>query len=471
MSYRPACYDSDLVSDGEELYGIQNNPSKKKKFVKKTKTNEELFKEKLLLIVNEQDCAKLKKTLNENPKFNLDQPVFLEWPILFFACHMAYTDIVEYLIEERKRDVNFEIESETPLTVACNSNGVSKKVFNTVELLISKGSIVNISTSSGTTPLMFASMKDHLNVVEYLLQKKAVIGAIDNEGRNALHCAVEYNRYEIAKLLIEAGIDLSVRNKKGYSAKLLAQKNIRTEIETLFPQEDKNFLVPIDYRFYETFEDLVPAIQKESKMPHYFPDVVRMLEGMNCKRFINNFSKANVSLEEFLNISDERLKNIGIRFPYQRKMILNGLNEFHKKDWSKMSYPIFDDDVESCITTQYYHLLATLYRQLIVVKATCIHLKESRYISPSVFEEKFDQILLSEHYKHLSTIKKEFEKISKRSIKETVVHPTYIGINCDCPLWIDDSEKPINGLNQILCISLPLVLIFCGVQIYKTLKL
>ena len=93
-----------------------------------------------------------------------------------------------------------------------------------------------------------------------------------------------------------------------------------------------------------------------------------MLEGMDCKRFINNFSEAKVSLEEFLTISDERLKEIGILFPYQRKMILKGLNEyveqdfifqyfckcyfmfrFHKKDWSKMSNPIFDDDVESCM--------------------------------------------------------------------------------------------------------------------------
>lgn len=82
----------------------------------------------------------------------------------------------------------------------------------------------------------------------------------------ALHCAVEYNRFEIAKLLINAGIDLTVRNNKGYSAKLVAQANNRTEIEGLFPSEDKNFLVPIDYRFYDTFEDLVPGIQGDSKM-------------------------------------------------------------------------------------------------------------------------------------------------------------------------------------------------------------
>lgn len=92
-----------------------------------------------------------------------------------------------------------------------------------------------------------------------------------------------------------------------------------------------------------------------------------MLEGMDCKRFVLNFSEAKVSLEEFLTISDERLKEIGILFPYQRKMILKGLNEyvghdfilkcfasvffllrFHRKDWSKMSNPIFDDNVKNC---------------------------------------------------------------------------------------------------------------------------
>ena len=136
------------------------------------------------MIVNDRDCAKLKETLDESSEFNLDQPVFLEWPLLFFACSMAYTDIVKYLIEECDRDINVEIDSETPLIVACNSNGVSKEVFQTVELLISKGSKVNVSTSSGITPLMFASMKDHLDVVEYLLKNKAKIEAIDNDGRN-----------------------------------------------------------------------------------------------------------------------------------------------------------------------------------------------------------------------------------------------------------------------------------------------
>lgn len=93
-----------------------------------------------------------------------------------------------------------------------------------------------------------------------------------------------------------------------------------------------------------------------------------MLEGMNCKRFIDKFTEAKVSLEEFLTISDIRLEEIGILFPYQRKMIQQGLYEyvthflcfkcfckfyfllkFHKKDWSKMSNPIFDEDVENCM--------------------------------------------------------------------------------------------------------------------------
>ncbi|CAO1427543.1 unnamed protein product [Diamesa serratosioi] len=464
MNYRPACYDSDLNSEGEELFGIQNNKSKKKKIVQKPKTPEELFKEKLVTIVNDYDCAELRKTLNEHPKFNLDEPVYLEWPLLFFSCSLAYTDIVKYLIEERGCDVNVEIGSETPLIVACNSNGVSKEVFKTVELLISKGSVINIRNSAGITPLMFASMKDHADVVEYLLQNKAVLEAIDNDGRNALICAVEYNRLDIAKILIDAGTDTLVRTKKGYTAKLLAQASSRTnELEALFPSEDKNFLVPTDNRFYENFEDLVPGILGESETPAYFPDVVRMLEGMDCKRFVSNFSEAKISLEEFLTISDERLKEIGILFPYQRKMILKGLNEFHRKDWSKMSNPIFDDNLENCNSAHYYHVLATLFRQLIVLKSTCIYLKQSRYISRSDFNEKFDQSLLSEHYKHLTTIRKEFQKIRQESAK--TASPTHYGING--ALWMDsDRENYTQAWNQILSISLPVILTFCAMKIH-----
>ena len=134
--------------------------------------------------VNDRKNAEIKKSLRKCPKFDLNQPIYLEWPLLFLSCSLAYTDIVEYLIEEHKCDINVEIDSETPLIVACNSNGVSKEVFDTVKMLISKGSVINVSTSAGITPLMFASMKDHADVVEYLLQNKAVLGATDNDGRN-----------------------------------------------------------------------------------------------------------------------------------------------------------------------------------------------------------------------------------------------------------------------------------------------
>lgn len=109
--------------------------------------------------------------------------------------------------------------------------------------------------------------------------------------------------------------------------------------------------------------------------PAYFPDVAMMLVGMNCAKFINNFALAKVSLEEFLSISDKRLEEIGIKFPFQRNIIKLGLMNFHKHEWSNLSHYVplkFDEDLSSIDLTL---MLANLLRQATVIKAGLVYLK------------------------------------------------------------------------------------------------
>lgn len=90
-----------------------------------------------------------------------------------------------------------------------------------------------------------------------------------------------------------------------------------------------------------------------------------MLHGMRCEDIEYKFYQSQISLPEFLTITDDRLQEIGITFPYQRKRILLGLLRFHEKAWSKSSlrFPKLKDDI-----LQYFDVFSNCLKQLIVVK-------------------------------------------------------------------------------------------------------
>lgn len=110
--------------------------------------------------------------------------------------------------------------------------------------------------------------------------------------------------------------------------------------------------------------------------PAYFPDVVTMLRGMNCDKFISNFAKAEVSLEEFLTVSDERLKEIGIEFPFQRKHILNCLLIFHNEEWTRQSIYVPKDFNEDLTPFNLVMILANVLRQLVIVQTQFVYMKQ-----------------------------------------------------------------------------------------------
>ena len=102
-----------------------------------------------------------------------------------------------------------------------------------------------------------------------------------------------------------------------------------------------------------------------------------MLRGMNCEKFIMNFAQAKVSLEEFLTISDERLKEIGIEFPFERKIILLGLHNFHNAEWTRQSIFVPKDLKQEDLTPlDLVMILANVLHQLIIIQTQFIYMKK-----------------------------------------------------------------------------------------------
>lgn len=100
-----------------------------------------------------------------------------------------------------------------------------------------------------------------------------------------------------------------------------------------------------------------------------------MLREMDCESFITHFSQANLSLENFLTIDDEKLEEIGIPLPYQRKIILSSLHKFFKAKWTKDSIYIPDNIRSHLSPIDLFYLFANILRQTIVLKSQLIYLR------------------------------------------------------------------------------------------------
>lgn len=71
-----------------------------------------------------------------------------------------------------------------------------------------------------------------------------------------------------------------------------------------------------------------------------FRDIYSLLYGMRCEHLAKLFHDTDVDLVTFLSLTDEKLKNIGVKLPFQRRRILSGLHTFHKHSFKIKSIPV-----------------------------------------------------------------------------------------------------------------------------------
>lgn len=81
-----------------------------------------------------------------------------------------------------------------------------------------------------------------------------------------LHYAVENDRIDIVKMLIDAGASTEMYDCAGCRPRDVAISMGLTEIEKLFPEDDEEYILPQEATQYETFRDLVPSIFPDHKM-------------------------------------------------------------------------------------------------------------------------------------------------------------------------------------------------------------
>lgn len=139
-----------------------------------------------------------------------------------------------------------------------------------------------------------------------------------------------------------------------------------------------------------------------------------MLYGMNAENFAPKFAQAEISLEEFLTITDTRMKEIDIMMPYQRAEIHLGIFKLFSTKWSKNSLYIPPNITSHISQLDLIYVLSNLLRQVITMKSQLIYFQNMNFDIDQECTERFLSLnFLHQFQEHLRVI----EAIAKKKMK------------------------------------------------------
>ena len=224
---------------------------------------------------------------------------------LFIACKRGLAEVAEYLCSQCGADLElkglYEVPDDrsvhyvTPLWCA----SVAGKA-DVVKVLIAHGADINSVSDTGSTSVRSACFMTHVDIVKYLVEQGAdivranfnggtclinsvqsaelcefllnhgaEINAQDIKCKTALHYAIEEDRYETVKLLIERGGDPYIKSRLNDDALQTACTkgafqifNYLLTVLKLTPDETANSYELLGSTFLDEYHDMPVAIQQ-----------------------------------------------------------------------------------------------------------------------------------------------------------------------------------------------------------------
>lgn len=342
--YRPAGLSDEEDSDSDydcEYVPVTRYNGDSNKTREITESKESLFYSAL----KNEEIETMRRMLDDG--FPVDQPLPGGWSALMHACLLGSFPITEFLIKQGA-NVNFNKELYTPLMALCKSSSSNENdLVKCFDLLLENNVNVNAIDRYATTALMNACSSGHIELVKKLLEHKCDLNIQDTVGRSALFHAVNEGYEDIVRLLVEgkARVDLIDNQRrsvfdlavlKGHDdlAKLVCSRKDRRKLveendEECLPVPSLTITDPVEKLFSQ-----LPASNAKSSSG-FSSDVAKLLTAMQLRHFIKLFEEKNIQLNEFLLMTDEKLKDLGVRFSVHRQRILSSIKKFHVHQWNK----------------------------------------------------------------------------------------------------------------------------------------
>ena len=146
--------------------------------------------------------------------------VALGWTALHLAARADEPEVIEVLLE-----AGADVEAETLFKARPIHTAVDAESANALRLLLDAGANVNARGSSKATPLHDAALWGEDAILKMLIHAKGVkLDLKDGEGNTALMMAIDHDRQRCVHLLLAAGADVAVKDRKGKTAADHAQE-------------------------------------------------------------------------------------------------------------------------------------------------------------------------------------------------------------------------------------------------------
>ena len=207
-----------------------------------------------------------------------------------------------------------------------------KKVVECARIVLDmEGEKVDCVQRQGMTPLMLASRGGCKELVAWLVKKGADMNRRDSEGWTALMFSVDRGMGEVARLLLDSGADPLVVNCDGQRAADIAGCGGSTIMQDIIESycEEKGRVV---------------TVTREKETVKKFTEMENVMLGLDLREYIPAFRNHKVGLEEFLLMSEQDMKSLGVDKIGAVKKLQIGQAEIHKADWSKSSLPCVSSD-------------------------------------------------------------------------------------------------------------------------------
>lgn len=182
----------------------------------------------------QQDLTKIKALINKSE--DIDKQDSKGWAAMHYAVHMAdeakAIQVIDLLLA-KGADIDIqELDAETPLFMAVELNK-----YQVAKHLMAHGADVNRENTNDWTPLFTAASEGYVNIAREILTYDVDLDFKHPDGWSALMfttratLGVDDNQQaEIAKMLIEKGAELEVRNNKGRTILMNASRNGKAEV-------------------------------------------------------------------------------------------------------------------------------------------------------------------------------------------------------------------------------------------------
>ena len=214
----------------------------------------------------EGDLFKVRRLIKEGSNVN-NRDEYGTTPLIEAAIG-GHSQVVEELIRGGAR-VNVKDNAQQTALYWVSRRGHC----SVVKTLCAAGADTNVQDERGVTPLMWAAKRGRDEIVCELIRAGASVNVVTSSewlygglaaGSTALHYAAKYNHIKCGVLLVEAGADMTVRNKESRSPLGLAQGDFLQSIRQAQSFSTKRIVAVIGNAEHGK-STLIAALQAEDK--------------------------------------------------------------------------------------------------------------------------------------------------------------------------------------------------------------